>query len=490
MRYDKINYSLVIEIKDALVEFILTRTSAYSLSNIFKTKFRAMRILWLLVFISFTFCSLLCIKQSIDDYLSYRVLTNFQVIDVVQSDFPAVAICNVNPFVTDYSIDYLKKIPKINDLVKNNRQNWKNMTDMKNIILSFTHRKRLNSSIRKRFGFKLNEIIFRCTFNKIDCNLYNDFNWFYDDTGNYGNCFTFNGGKNNSRSKTTSRTGKNFGLQLDLFVGYKKTDFNSIFGQGAHIFIYNQSEDMNDGFDVSVGFQTNIGIKRLFIEKKEYPYSNCQEADKINTELRFVKQIITSNQSYKQANCFDICIQDYLLKKCNCNRNASDKYGGIRHCQNDTELECFAKLSESFNESVWENGVCVKECPVECNRVQYQMTISQIDYPSEEVADLMRNDPLIKGKFSSSNNVSCNDLKKKLVSLNIYYDELGYTIIKEIPATWLINLISNIGGIICLFLGTSFVSFFEIFEAIFLISKIIFDQLKIQKCLNKVSNVK
>ena len=27
MRYDKINYSLVIEIKDALVEFILTRTS-------------------------------------------------------------------------------------------------------------------------------------------------------------------------------------------------------------------------------------------------------------------------------------------------------------------------------------------------------------------------------------------------------------------------------------------------------------------------------
>ena len=476
MSYDE-KTPILSKIKAVLIEYVLTRTSFYGFSNIFKTKFIAIRIFWSLIVVFFISYLLYCIKESAINYLSYEVFTKIEVIGEVLPIFPAVTICNSNPFVTEFSNEFLKNISKINNRTNRNidENTWKNLIDEKRLILSYAYKKTLTNKIKKKFGYKINEAILRCTFESTECSLDNDFDWVYDN--DYGNCFTFNANTNNSKLKTVSRIGKMFGLQMDLFVGYNKTAYNSIFGQGAHIFINNQSEKTNDGFDMSIGFQTSIGIKRLLVQKKEYPYSQCQNVYQVKDKSTFVSKILNSKQTYKQVDCFDLCIQDYLLKKCNCTRNATDKYGGIRHCEGNEQMECNAKLTENINQSLWEKGICIKECPIECNSIQYQMTISQIDYPSEQLADLMKLDPLIKEKFKYSTPISYNDLKHSLVSLNIYYDELGYTLIKEIPKCSLIDFISSIGGIIGLLLGTSFVSLMEIFEIIFLISKISYDEI-------------
>ena len=52
-------------------------------------------------------------------------------------------------------------------------------------------------------------------------------------------------------------------------------------------------------------------------------------------------------------------------------------------------------------------------------------------------------------------------------SILVYYKELKYTRISQEPNTMLFNVISNVGGILGLFLGISFLSFMEIFEMLF-----------------------
>lgn len=50
--------------------------------------------------------------------------------------------------------------------------------------------------------------------------------------------------------------------------------------------------------------------------------------------------------------------------------------------------------------------------------------------------------------------------------IRVYLDDLQYTIISQDPKTYLFELIANIGGVLGLFLGISFLSFIEILEII------------------------
>ena len=58
-------------------------------------------------------------------------------------------------------------------------------------------------------------------------------------------------------------------------------------------------------------------------------------------------------------------------------------------------------------------------------------------------------------------------VSKHFSSILIYYKELKYTLISQEPRTMLFNVISNIGGILGLFLGISFLSFMELVEILF-----------------------
>ena len=55
-------------------------------------------------------------------------------------------------------------------------------------------------------------------------------------------------------------------------------------------------------------------------------------------------------------------------------------------------------------------------------------------------------------------------IKGSVLSLNIYFEQLSYTEISQNAKTELVDLVSNIGGLLGLFIGTSFLSFVEIIE--------------------------
>ena len=72
-------------------------------------------------------------------------------------------------------------------------------------------------------------------------------------------------------------------------------------------------------------------------------------------------------------------------------------------------------------------------------------------------------------------------LKESIASININYNQLGYTQIKEAQKITAIDLATNIGGTMGLFLGLSFLSFIEIIELLIEIIFVFFEKIYSQK---------
>ena len=84
-----------------------------------------------------------------------------------------------------------------------------------------------------------------------------------------------------------------------------------------------------------------------------------------------------------------------------------------------------------------------------------------MDYPTHQYFDDIKND------LKEYENMSFEEFKKTNLALNIFYPSKEYTVITETPKTSFIDLVSNMGGSLGMFLGFSLFSFVELFEILF-----------------------
>jgi hypothetical protein len=149
-------------------------------------------------------------------------------------------------------------------------------------------------------------------------------------------------------------------------------------------------------------------------------------------------------------------IQRFLAEKCGCIFVALITQGkGERYCNVAESRECFDNF---INRS--EKNQFLAQCPSECDIIDYDTSIStlsatSLDYLKEYV------EYNYEGQFSRILNLSSS-----AYLINIYFNELGYTQIVEVPNYTPISLISNIGGTLGLFLGMSLLSFIEIVDLV------------------------
>lgn len=72
-----------------------------------------------------------------------------------------------------------------------------------------------------------------------------------------------------------------------------------------------------------------------------------------------------------------------------------------------------------------------------------------------------------------STEVNYSTIQQAFLGLHILYADIGYTKISEQPSLTVIDLISNIGGTLGLFIGISMLSVFEITEILIRIGSIV-----------------
>jgi hypothetical protein len=437
------------KIKEILKETALSSTS-HGIPNIVRSTSSILKVIWMACFIASTgFCSYLVVK-SIMSYLDREVVTKISVIYENPSTFPTITLCNLRPFIGDaFEKLYLKNNQTLPKGYLGSDLAFHKYFLMTNIWNQ-------DMSIKKELGLTKEDFIYNCRFNFQKCNM-SSIEWNYNFF--YGNCFTFN----KQGIEKLTKSSKEYGLKLTLFVG--KSNQAIIETTGVHLFIQNKSErvGMFGGFDVPTGQSTNLAINKVISKKLASPYSECIDDEEILALSPNYRKIKAAKLAYKQTDCFELCFSDNLYKKCKCHESSTiEFFSDGENCHSFANFNCLLEFNiEFFSQSIKEK--C--DCPLECNSVAYAITTSMADFPNQEYSNYLMNQTNIVSLFNRNNaTLNADELKRSILEVNIYFDELKYTMIEEKEKMSLIDLISNCGGQMGLFLGVSFLSFIELVD--------------------------
>ena len=451
------------ELKKKFVEWSSASTS-HGYPNIFRTKHTSIKILWAIcLVVSISLCLFLLIR-GIKAFLEFDVVTSIKTVEERPALFPSITICEINKFKSEDSADLIKEIyfteyginlTKDNFYDENVLNLYYNVYELATVIATNPD---FGDANRKKLGFDLNDILFECWFNSNQCNI-NDFKYFWD--YNYGNCYTFNFGFNSSGDavplKYSYKPGYFEGLSMELVFEDKEYMFSNVFNQGATLFIHNNTHKpiFSNGIEILTGNSVNIGIKKTLTHKYPDPYSECKDLSSVNSY--FYDILTQSNKSYRQSDCFELLLQRNVIKNCSCYDLQFPQLYNATPCLNLTQIACASDEYFYF----WDenSNTFSSECPLECDSVDFDFTYSISDLDIERF--------YINRYFEKPNeDVDLASLKKRVVDIYVYFTQLKYTEITEVPTTTIIDLLANVGGTIGLFVGISVLSFVEIIEFI------------------------
>jgi hypothetical protein len=437
--------------------------------KIFKEKTRfCMRFIWALIFLIFSSLTCYILVNNIISYYKYSVVSTIQIVNEDSSVFPAVTICNSNPFVTKNAENLTKYLAKESlgfELEKTTFDEFNKIFIPKLgfYMNTYVNNPEYSDANRKRLGVDFATIINSCYFDSNPCNLAADFQWFFHSS--YGNCIQFN--SNSLDLKTSITPGKTYGLQLRIGPLKSENKYPITFSTGLKVLINNQSftPNVDDNFiSVEPGKETDIAVDRTFTSNIPKPYSGCTDLTQgYNSEL--YNFIINSNKSYRQIDCIGLCLQKFIQNKCNCFYTVLPKMYATLPCLNVTQMYCFVKYVSAFN-----IFSCELECPLECDSVTYNLQLSSLTYPSLEYYNLFVNDTTAKEYVSNKFEIDITSyalFREYFYSINIFYSSLKYTYISESPETTVYGLLSGLGGSLGMFLGFSVFSLLEVFEILF-----------------------
>ena len=107
---------------------------------------------------------------------------------------------------------------------------------------------------------------------------------------------------------------------------------------------------------------------------------------------------------------------------------------------------------------------------------KYDVKVTSTKFPNFKYGKYLINNPKVKSKYPNGYNITLGDLRESLLSFSIYYTEFKYTYISQYPKMRFIDLLSNFGGLLGLFVGMSFLSFGELIQILIEVLFIVFEK--------------
>jgi hypothetical protein len=276
----------------------------------------------------------------------------------------------------------------------------------------------------------------------------------------------FNSGKNLNRDSIGLIKGFYGSSNDGLWLNFKLNSADR-FGK-LLIIIHNSSipplNMANEDIKISPGRTNFITVHRTFSEKLGEPYNNClKDPEEFQKNKTLIQHLTNSGRSYSQKQCFDLCfnLKYFETNQCDCTYEPWDQVFAqcyARAKKFSSLYNCSEKFRTKFSENSFEQK-CSEYCPLECDSIEYSLSTYTLDYPT--TGSICERD---YSKHFSSQFETYEEVEKSFYSLVIFYKDLKYTYIKEEPYMVLADLISNIGGILGVFIGYSIISFMEIIE--------------------------
>ena len=379
----------------------LTSLTIQGLVNLYRSKTNLSKLVWLIITIGSICLSVYYSTQTILDYLKFEVTTNVRLINDGQLEFPMITICNKDQF-------YSTHLNRIN-FDENAYEIYFNIT----------------MSQRSNFTSPIEKILLSCRFSNKKCS-HNDFEYIFNKY--HGNCYLFNSNITQTSTKLTYKYGLILDFDLSASIDYEP--------KGFYVGIARKNRNpyrlLSNQLDLSTGIESRIRIDQSHFQRLPYPFSNCRN----KFESKFYDKLIQSNYLYTQSLCEDYCRLYYTLLKCNCTiAESSIRIENNKYCQFGTnEFECANEFTKIYSDIV---KMCESDeyCPYECDLIRNDITETNIKYN--------------KKKILNKSNIDENDL----IRLIFYFRSNDYLNYVEQVSMDFFTLISNLGGVLGLFMG-------------------------------------
>ncbi|RMZ98760.1 amiloride-sensitive sodium channel subunit gamma [Brachionus plicatilis] len=421
-------------------------STIHGFPSILRSKNLYIKIMWILFCVVSTGLCAFMACQNIMNFFKYEVTTKTRIINQYKNIFPTVTICNMNFFISDFSVNFSKS--------------FENQTLERSPFSSlFEYDYRNHAKIsefyeesKELYGDTIDKLLVDCYFDFLQCDR-SQFKLFFHP--NHGNCFQFNSGFDSKGSKidleystNIERTGS-LRLILNLSVPDSLKFLNP--NSGSLIFIHNQTTYpmLVSPATVAPKTETNIALSRTFYELETKPYSDCDKNTKDPNyfESKAYKLVHKYLDLYSQISCYYQCFQIFLIQTCGCYDSYYPNFVESTECKNKSQIDFLMSFFDYENDKLFMN--CFKEeCPKECAGMWFDKTVSINHFSTSTYQKLIQRYGG-KEKIYLNKNGSIDDI----AIVNIYYESFGYTQISESPTINFTDLLSSIGGIGGLFLG-------------------------------------
>ncbi|XP_041464801.1 amiloride-sensitive sodium channel subunit beta-like [Lytechinus variegatus] len=447
------------------------------------------RICWLAIVVLAFGLLVIQAKTVYDDFKSSPYSTRIEIVSEVVKTFPAVTVCNDNKMRRSqlYDTKY-KGLVDIDDgdLPESTTESsgrsedstgaaWHNVHDeydwkgfytasQADDLSDFINVVNPSKDELNDYGHTLEDFVIQCTYNQKTCNLSKDFTVLQN--RHYGNCFTFNfGGDANHQTVMTSKTGARYGLHMTLMIDEDEYMGLLAPNRGAKIVIHAPNTmpfPEDDAINLATGSATYIGLREEVIERLPR-FSQCSDVESATV-------FSNSSTNYTVRCCLSMCYQQNLVDRCGC---VDDIVFDYKQCSviNDTEMACVSEV-----QALYINDDLHCNCPLPCQETNYRASISSADWPSERFrSHLVRKfefDPKLRSILAQEEMSA-----KNMIRVMIYFETLNVERVEQVPRYTIPNILGNIGGLMGLFTGMSFISLFEVAFLLLRISKITFTKL-------------
>ncbi len=434
-------------------------STTHGIAPIQSSESKCSRVFSIAIFLFLFGCLTFCTFTSIQAFFKYDTVTSVTVQHYSKLEFPAVTICPNNDISKKYMPDEFKKLVDAKLMEVQSSRNYTDLhTFMKSIELPLkaaVDNQKLKAPIKPPWIFAYpNSCMFA---SKTPCNLSSDFKYVNKAFGSSG-CYSFNSGDNTRYFQNGN--GPLFGVSMTLYVN--QSDYLPLGGNenGAGFTLYLHRADtphnlMADGLLVAPGQITRVSLMKQETSLKPHPYpSNCSNGDGI--KIHFAGQ-------YSKSNCNASCAFDIVYRECGyANKVLREANKNIKYLNTTVEmLQCELSVLSRYQEMGWH---C--DCPVACNKDLFIPLVSTSRWPPE--VDL----PAIKYMSASAmgydpENITDNVVSKSIARVSIFFEKLSVEKIIESPKTNEIKLISEIGGLLGLWIGSSLYSLVQAVALLF-----------------------
>ncbi|CAF0932177.1 unnamed protein product [Brachionus calyciflorus] len=404
----------------------------------------------------------------------FNVIVKLEIVQSFNSEFPAISFCNINPndFTIEENLRNVSFFLNESFIYEKNFNSKSCDTQMNNI---------LNAQLPNLKKFTLSKMLISCLYDNKPCNTNN---FFQQRSFNFGNCFTFNSGRNLTGHSipvlNSKRPGMVNGLRLKLFIGAPEYQPCWEDRYGALIVVHNRTFPplfAEEGLFIQAGSETNFILNKVSINKLPSPFSNCVVNASNRNEF--------DSKSYRDAFDLSGCYrQKWCLLNCSVQKATQDNTPLCNSFNFTSLIERLRCLNNLENLTNYYN-VCFPECPIECDYSYFNIFKSVSSFPSYSYSQFLLSNSSFRSRYPYEN-ITLEQVRNSVVSFNAYFDSSNHQKIDEIPESNFETLLGTLGGQLGLFLGVSFLSFAEIFEILFELLLIFLNNRKNTKTCNEI----